>query len=64
MLSIGDKAPSFSLPDTNNRLVSLDDYPGKIIVLWFFPRASTPGWIIEGKGFRDEFNKYQEKDIK
>ena len=63
MLKIGDKAPGFSLPDINNCLVSLNDYSGKRIVLWFFPRASTPGWTIEGKGFRDEFNKYQEKDI-
>ena len=33
------------------------------MVLWFFPKASTPGWIIEGNGFRAEFQKFKEKNI-
>ena len=43
MLDIGTKAPDFTLPDQNGDDVSLSDFPGKKIVLWFFPKASTPG---------------------
>ena len=63
LLKIGDKAPSFTLPDMDENLVSLSNFLGKKIVLWFFPKASTPGWIIEGNGFRSEFNEFQEKNI-
>ena len=51
------------LPDSDENLVSLNDFAGKKVVLWFFPKASTPGWIIEGGGFRDEFEKFKEKNI-
>ena len=63
MLKKGDKAPNFTLPDENENLVSLSEYFGKKVVLWFYPKASTPGWIIEGKGFRDEFQGFEEKNI-
>jgi|TARA_B100001245_G_scaffold198076_1_gene157281 peroxiredoxin Q/BCP len=43
MLDIGTKAPDFTLPDQNGDDVSLSDFSGKKIVLWFFPKASTPG---------------------
>ena len=43
MLKIGDKAPNFILPDVDGQSVSLDDYAGGKVVLWFFPKASTPG---------------------
>ena len=43
MLEVGKKAPDFSLPDHNGNDVSLSDYLGKKVVLWFFPKASTPG---------------------
>ncbi len=43
MLDIGVKAPPFQLPDTDENLVSLDDFKGQKILLWFFPKASTPG---------------------
>ena len=63
MLKKGNKAPDFTLSDAEGNSVSLTDFLGKKIVLWFFPKASTPGWIIEGKGFRDEFQKFEEKNI-
>ena len=63
MLKKGNKAPDFTVSDAENNSVSLTDFVGKKIVLWFFPKASTPGWIIEGKGFRDEFQKFEEKNI-
>ena len=63
MLEVGQKAPDFSLPDQNGNDVSLSDYLGKKVVLWFFPKASTPGWTIEGQGFRDELNNFKKKNI-
>ena len=43
MLKEGDRAPNFSLPNQNGENVSLDDFSGKKVVLWFFPKASTSG---------------------
>ena len=63
MLNIGDKAPEFTLLDGDENTVSLSDFKGQKVVLWFFPRASTPGWTNEGQGFRDEFQKFKDKNI-
>ena len=62
MLEVGIKAPDFTLPDINEKMVSLADFRGKKVVLWFFPKANTPGWTVEGKGFRAEFKKFKEKN--
>ena len=43
MLKVGDKAPDFSLPSDSGSNVSLEDFKGKRVVLFFFPRANTPG---------------------
>ena len=43
MLEVGTKAPDFTLPDQNGDIISISDFLGKKVVLWFFPRASTPG---------------------
>lgn len=43
MLSEGDKAPAFMLPAEDGSTVSLHDFRGKNVVLWFFPKAMTPG---------------------
>jgi peroxiredoxin Q/BCP len=43
MLNIGDKAPDFSLPSQTGDKVSLKDFKGKTLVLYFFPKADTPG---------------------
>jgi len=42
-MDINDKAPEFTLPDQNGRLVSLKDFRGKTVVLFFYPKADTPG---------------------
>ena len=63
MLKVGDKAPDFTLSDQNDNKISLSDYKNKKVVLWFYPKASTPGWTIEGQGFRDEFQKFEDKNI-
>ena len=64
MLKVGDKAPDFTLKNQDENSVSLSDYKNKKVVLWFYPKASTPGWTIEGKGFRDEFQEFEEKNMK
>ncbi len=62
MLEQGTKAPSFSVKDHNGNTVSLTDFSGKKIVLWFYPKADTPGCTVEGKGFRDDYEKFTEKN--
>ena len=62
MFEVGTKAPNFTLPDQDAKDVSLSDFAGKKVVLWFFPKASTPGWTIEGQGFRDERQKFEDKN--
>jgi len=63
MLEVGTKAPDFTLPDQNGDNISISDFLGKKVVLWFFPRASTPGWTTEGLGFRDELKNFKEKNM-
>ena len=63
MLNTGDKAPSFSLKNQGNETVSLQDFKGKKVLVWFFPKASTPGWTVQGQGLRDEFQKFQDNDV-
>ncbi|GIS57124.1 MAG: hypothetical protein CM1200mP1_10620 [Candidatus Neomarinimicrobiota bacterium] len=50
MLEVGQKAPDFSLPDQNGNDVSLSDFSGKKVVLWFFPKASTPDEQLKVRG--------------
>ena len=63
MLQPGADAPEFSVNDHNGNTIQLKDYRGKKIVLWFYPKADTPGCTMEGQGFRDDFKKFEEKDI-
>ena len=59
LLKQGDKAPDFSLENYNGEIISLKDFKGKKFIIWFFPKASTPGWTVEGCGFRDEFEDFK-----
>ena len=43
MLAVGSKAPDFTLPDQDGNVVSLSELKGEKVVLWFFPKANTPG---------------------
>jgi peroxiredoxin Q/BCP len=52
-LSPGDAAPDFTLPAADGRLVSLSDYRGRRVVLYFYPKAMTSGCTIEACDFRD-----------
>jgi AhpC/TSA family len=58
-MNVNDKAPDFTLQDENGKEVSLKDLRGKTVVLYFFPRADTPGWTIEAREFRDRYKKIQ-----
>jgi len=62
-LKKGDKAPSFSVLNQDEKIVTLSDLNNKKILIWFFPKASTPGWTIQGCGFRDEFKKFKKINI-
>ena len=52
-LSIGDKAPSFSLSDQNGKIISLTDFKGKKLLLYFYPKADTPGCTKQACSIRD-----------
>ena len=52
-LRIGETAPDLAIPATGGRAIRLSDFRGQPLVLWFFPKASTPGCTLEGQGFRD-----------
>jgi thioredoxin-dependent peroxiredoxin len=52
-LHIGDSVPDLEIPATGDRSIRLTDLRGQNLVLWFFPKASTPGCTMEGQGFRD-----------
>ena len=47
MLDVGKKAPAFKLPAADGSTMSLKDFKGKKVLLWFFPKASTPGCTAE-----------------
>lgn len=62
-LTIGDLAPDFTLPDGAGNSVRLSDFKGKTVVLYFYPRDSTPGCTTEACEFRDAYVDYQGKNI-
>ncbi len=62
-LTPGDVAPNFTLTDTDGNTVSLSDFNGKRVVLYFYPRDNTPGCTKEACGFRDVYAEYQNRDI-
>ena len=62
-LKIGENAPNFKLTNHNGELISLSDFKDTQIILWFFPKANTPGWTVQGCGFRDKFEKFTENNI-
>ena len=62
MLKIGTKAPSFTLPDQNGQMHSLEDYLGKKIILYFYPKDNTAGCTTQACSFRDLYPQFVEKD--
>jgi len=59
MLNINDKAPEFTLQDENGNDISLKSLRGKVVVLYFYPRADTPGCTVEACEFRDTYKQMQ-----
>lgn len=59
MLSEGDKAPDFTLQNQDGEEVSLSDYAGKNVVVYFYPRADTPGCTKQACGIRDRASEYE-----
>ena len=62
-LTIGENAPEFSLKDQNGKIRRLSDYKGKKLVIYFFPKAFTPGWTKQACGLRDNYNSFETNDI-
>jgi peroxiredoxin Q/BCP len=59
VLSEGDKAPDFSLPDQNGEQVKLSDLRGETVVLYFYPKANTSGCTVQACGVRDRRADYE-----
>ncbi len=62
-LSVGTTAPNFVARDTNGNAISLSDFRGKTVVLYFYPKDDTPGCTKEACSFRDSYAEYQGKDL-
>ena len=60
MLSVGDIAPNFTLSDQDGRSHTLEDYRGRWVVLYFYPKDDTPGCTKEACNFRDEKGRLEE----
>lgn len=62
-LATGTKAPNFTTTDDEGNTVSLSDFAGKTVVLYFYPKDDTPGCTKEAQSFRDSYAEYQGKDM-
>jgi peroxiredoxin Q/BCP len=62
-LSINDKSPDFSTTDENGQEVALKDFRGKTVVLYFYPKADTPGCTKEACGFRDVYAEIKKTGV-
>ncbi len=62
-LEIGKKAPDFALPDEEGRVVKLSSFKGRRVVVFFYPRAMTPGCTQEACDFRDEVAAFEQKKV-
>ncbi|MGN0663916.1 MAG: thioredoxin-dependent thiol peroxidase [Negativibacillus sp.] len=63
MLEVGMKAPAFTLPDQNGNSVSLSDFAGKKVVLYFYPKDNTPGCTRQACAFAQNYAQFQAKDV-
>jgi thioredoxin-dependent peroxiredoxin len=62
-LKAGDKAPAFSLKNTEGKTVKLSDFKGKKVVLYFYPKDDTPGCTKEACAFRDDYVELQKRGV-
>ncbi|ELX8377981.1 thioredoxin-dependent thiol peroxidase [Providencia vermicola] len=62
-LKAGDKAPQFSLPDQDGEIINLSDYQGQRVLVYFYPKAMTPGCTVQACGLRDEMDTLRQKGV-
>jgi peroxiredoxin Q/BCP len=63
VLAVGAIAPDFTTKDDTGKTVSLSDFRGKTVVLYFYPKDDTPGCTKEAQSFRDNYSEYQDKEM-
>lgn len=63
MLEVGTKAPAFTLPDKDGNPVSLSDFLGRKVVLYFYPRDNTPGCTRQACAFAQNYSAFEEKNV-
>jgi thioredoxin-dependent peroxiredoxin len=62
-MKVNDKAPDFALQDENGNNITLKSLRGKVVVLYFYPRADTPGCTVEACAFRDTYKQIQKTGV-
>ena len=62
-LSVGDKAPDFNLPDEDGNSHTLQEYAGRHVLLYFYPKDDTPGCTTEACSFRDDYSSYENANV-
>jgi peroxiredoxin Q/BCP len=63
LLKVGDPFPVWTMPDQTGATVSSADLGGKTYLLWFYPKAMTPGCTAEGRGLRDEVEAFRKQGV-
>jgi thioredoxin-dependent peroxiredoxin len=63
MVAVGDSAPDFQAPNQDGSPFRLSSLKGSPVVLYFYPKADTPGCTIEAKGFREVYPEFQAKKV-
>ena len=63
MLEAGIKAPNFTLPDKDGNPISLSDFLGRKVVLYFYPKDNTPGCTRQACAFAEAYDRFREKDV-
>lgn len=63
LLKEGDAFPAWSMKDHTGTVVTSQSLAGKSYLLWFYPKAQTPGCTAEGRGLRDRFQEFRDKDV-
>ena len=63
LLQVGDKFPDWRLPDHTGAMVAAKDLAGKTYLVWFYPKAQTPGCTAEGRGLRDRFDDFRARGV-
>lgn len=63
LLAVGAKAPEFTATNQDGQPVSLSDFKGKKVVLYFYPKDHTPGCTKEACAFRDQFARFQQRNV-